>query len=246
MALAATSTDPNYNMQRARQAYYDKISDHDMAPAWEKLRQLIGSEPKTECAPAIWRFRDVKTLVLESAELISAQEGERRVLVLENPGLRGKSRITQTLFAGLQLIMPGETAAGHRHTASAIRFIVDGKGAHTSVEGERTYMSPGDFVLTPNWTAHDHGNTSDKPMIWLDVLDLPIINFFETMFAEHLDDVIQLVTRRDGDSMAFYGSGVLPDHPPATLKRRPVINYTYSPILPVLGALCRSADADKS
>ncbi len=245
MALAATSTDPNYNMQRARQAYYDKISDHDMAPAWEKLRQLIGSEPKTECAPAIWRFRDVKTLVLESAELISAQEAERRVLVLENPGLRGKSRITQTLFAGLQLIMPGETAAGHRHTASAIRFIVDGKGAHTSVEGERTYMSPGDFVLTPNWTAHDHGNTSDKPMIWLDVLDLPIINFFETMFAEHLDDGVQLASRRDGDSMAFYGSGVLPDRPPGTFKRSPVINYTYARIRPILERLRQAGDVDK-
>ncbi len=245
MALAATSTDPNYNMQRARQAYYDKISDHDMAPAWEKLRQLIGSEPKTECAPAIWRFRDVKTLVLESAELISAQEAERRVLVLENPGLRGKSRITQTLFAGLQLIMPGETAAGHRHTASAIRFIVDGKGAHTSVEGERTYMSPGDFVLTPNWTAHDHGNTSDKPMIWLDVLDLPIINFFETMFAEHLDDGVQLASRRDGDSMAFYGSGVLPDRPPGTFKRSPVINYTYARIRPILERLLQAGDVDK-
>ena len=245
MALAATSTDPNYNMQRARQAYYDKISDHDMAPAWEKLRQLIGSEPKTECAPAIWRFRDVKTLVLESAELISAQEAERRVLVLENPGLRGKSRITQTLFAGLQLIMPGETAAGHRHTASAIRFIVDGKGAHTSVEGERTYMSPGDFVLTPNWTAHDHGNTSDKPMIWLNVLDLPIINFFETMFAEHLDDGVQLASRRDGDSMAFYGSGVLPDRPPGTFKRSPVINYTYARIRPILERLRQAGDVDK-
>src|SRR5258708_7255678 len=245
MALAATSTDPNYNMQRARQAYYDKISDHDMAPAWEKLRQLIGSEPKTECAPAIWRFRDVKTLVLESAELISAQEAERRVLVLENPGLRGKSRITQTLFAGLQLIMPGETAAGHRHTASAIRFIVDGKGAHTSVEGERIYMSAGDFGLTPNWTAHDHGNTSDKPMIWLNVLDLPIINFFETMFAEHLDDGVQLASRRDGDSMAFYGSGVLPDRPPGTFKCSPVINYTYARIRPILERLRQAGDVDK-
>src|SRR5260221_14530357 len=103
--------------------------------------------------------------------------------------------------------MPGEVARANRHTAPAIRFILDGAGAYTAVEGERTFMSPGDFVLTPNWTAHDHGNTSDKPMIWLDVLDLPIINFFETMFAEHLDDAIQLVIRRAGDSGPFYGSG---------------------------------------
>jgi gentisate 1,2-dioxygenase len=245
MTLAAASTDPKRNIEGARQAYYDRISDHDMAPAWEKLRQLIGTEPRTECAPAIWRFRDVKPLVLESAELISAEEAERRVLVLENPGLRGKSRITQTLFAGMQLIMPGEIAAGHRHTASAIRFIVDGAGAYTSVEGERTYMSPGDFVLTPNWTAHDHGNTSDKPMIWLDVLDLPIVNFFEAMFAERLDGVVQSISRQDGDSMAFYGSGVLPDHLPGTLKRSPVINYAYGRIRPILERLRDAGELDK-
>ena len=116
------------------------------------------------------------------------------------PALRGQSRITHSLYAGLQLIMPGEVAPAHRHTASAIRFIIDGAGAYTSVEGERTYMSPGDFVLTANWASHDHGNTSDKPMIWLDVLDLPTINFFETMFSEHLDDETQPVGHADGDS----------------------------------------------
>jgi gentisate 1,2-dioxygenase len=245
MTSIAASAGLKPTLQTARQAYYDRISKHDLAPAWERLRQLVGSEPRTECVPAIWRFRDIKALVLESAELISAREAERRVLVLENPGLRGESRITQTLLAGLQLIMPGEIAAGHRHTASAIRFIVDGAGAYTSVEGERTYMSPGDFVLTPNWTAHDHGNTSDKPMIWLDVLDLPIVNFFETMFAEHLDDVIQPISHHDGDSMALYGSGVLPDHPPGTFKRSPVINYTYERIRPILERLHDAGELDK-
>ena len=145
MALAETSPDRTHNMQAARDAYYDRISKYDMAPLWEKLRQLVGNEPRTPCAPAIWRFKDVKPMVMESAELISAKEAERRVLVLENPALRGQSRITQSLYAGLQLIMPGEVATAHRHTASAIRFIVDGEGAYTSVEGERTYMSPRRF-----------------------------------------------------------------------------------------------------
>src|SRR6266481_7439210 len=211
MALVEDTADPKHNLQAARQAYYERISRYDMAPLWERLRELVGSEPKTQCAPAIWRFRDVKAMVMESAELISAKEAERRVLVLENPALRGQSRITQSLYAGLQLIMPGEVAPAHRHTASAIRFILDGAGAYTAVEGERTYMSPGDFVLTPNWAYHDHGNTSDKPMIWLDVLDLPTINFYETMFSEHLVEESQHVLSQDGDSAAFFASGVLPD-----------------------------------
>src|SRR5438105_2297768 len=119
------------------------------------------------------------------------------VLVLENPALRGKSRATNTLFAGLQLIMPGEIAPAHRHSASAIRFVLDGEGAYTAVEGEKTIMKPGDFVITANWAAHDHGNTSDKPMVWLDVLDLPTVNFFESMFAEHLDEEAQSTGRED-------------------------------------------------
>ena len=245
MALAAKPAGPKHNVQGARQAYYDRISKHDMAPLWEKLRELVGNEPKTQCAPAIWRFDDVRAMVLESADLISAKEAERRVLVLENPALRGQSRITQSLYAGLQLIMPGEAAGAHRHTASAIRFIIEGHGAYTAVEGERAYMSPGDFVLTPNWATHDHGNTSKEPMIWLDVLDLPTINFFETMFAEHLDEESQPVTHADGDSLAFYASGVLPDGSPAALNRSPVVNYSYAHPRPILERLKNSGAIDR-
>ncbi len=242
----ATAADPKHNMQTARQDYYDRISKHDMAPLWEKLRDLVVNEPKTQCAPAIWRFKDVQPMVMEAAELITAKEAERRVLVLENPGLRGQSRATHTLYAGLQLIMPGEIAPAHRHTASAIRFIIDGAGAYTSVEGERTYMSPGDFVLTTNWTAHDHGNTSDKPMIWLDVLDLPTINFFETMFAEHLADESQKVRHADGDSAAFFASGVLPDGAEAPRNRcSPVVNYTYARTRPILERMKKAGEIDK-
>ena len=237
--------DSKHNVAAARQAYYDRISEFNMAPLWEKLRQLVGNEPKTQCAPAIWRFKDVKAMVMESGDLISAREAERRVLVLENPALRGQSRITQSLYAGLQLIMPGEIAPAHRHTASAIRFVLDGAGAYTAVEGERTYMHPGDFVLTPNWAYHDHGNTSDRPMIWLDVLDLPTINFYETMFSEHLDEETQPVGHADGDSLAFFGSGVLPDGAPVTPGRSPVINYTYARTRPILERLTKAGQVDR-
>src|SRR5579871_2779924 len=228
MALVEDTADRKHNLLAARQAYYDRISKHDMAPLWERLRDLVANEPKTQCAPAIWRFRDVKAMVMESAELISAREAERRVLVLENPALRGQSRITQTLYAGLQLIMPGEIAPAHRHTASAIRFVLDGEGAYTQVEGEKTLMSRGDFVITPHWTAHDHGNTSSQPMIWLDVLDVPTVNFFETGFSEHLGADTQNTAREHLDSLDRFGSGVLPDGTDVSLNRSPIINYPYA------------------
>ncbi|HXW24188.1 MAG TPA: gentisate 1,2-dioxygenase [Xanthobacteraceae bacterium] len=236
---------PKDNVEAIRRAYYDRIAVYDMAPLWEVMKNLVINEPRSKCAPAIWHYKDVRPLIAEAGELITAKEAERRVLVLENPALRGQSRATSTLFAGLQLIMPGEIAPAHRHTASAIRFVLDGEGAYTAVEGEKTVMKPGDFVITANWAAHDHGNTSDKPMVWLDVLDLPTVNFFETMFAEHLDEEAQSTGREDGDSMARYGSGVLPDGAVASTRQTPIINYPYARTRPILERLKRAGEIDK-
>src|SRR3978361_36734 len=124
----------------ARAAYYDRISKLDMAPLWVVLKDIIPEQPKTVCAPAIWHYKDVRPYVSEAGSIISAQEASRRVLVLENPLLRGKSRITQSLYAGLQLILPGEIAPPHRHAASAIRFILDGEGAYTHVDGAKPIL----------------------------------------------------------------------------------------------------------
>ena len=122
--------------------------------------------------PAIWKYEDVRADVMASGALISAEEAVRRVLILENPGLPGQASITQSLYAGLQLILPGEIAPSHRHTQSALRFIVEGRGAYTAVNGERTTMRPGDFIITPSWTWHDHGNADSadggEPVVWLD------------------------------------------------------------------------------
>jgi gentisate 1,2-dioxygenase len=107
------------------------------------------------------------------------------VLALENPGLRGRHLVTDALYAGLQLIMPGELARTHRHTAAALRFVIEGAGAYTAVAGERAYMAPGDFIVTPSWAWHEHRNEGDAPMVWLDVLDVPLVRFFGAGFSEH-------------------------------------------------------------
>ena len=140
-----------HNVQAARAAYYDKISKFHMAPLWEVLKDLVTPEPKTQVQPAAWKFSDVKRLMLEAGDVIGTEEAERRVLVLENPGMPGKSRVTNSLFAGIQLILPGEIADVHRHSASAIRFVLEGEGAYTAVEGEKTMMKHGDFIITANW-----------------------------------------------------------------------------------------------
>ena len=178
--------------------------------------------------PHLWHYDALKPDLMEACELITAKEAERRVLVLENPALPGESRITKSLFGGLQIILPGEIAAPHRHTQAALRFVLEGEGAYTSVDGERTFMRPGDFVITPRWTWHDHGNVGKGPMVWLDGLDMHMIKLFEASFREGSgSDAAGEVTRPEGDSEARYGGNLLPVDDSYSRPTSPMFNYRY-------------------
>lgn len=227
-----------------RQAFYDKIAPANLAPLWEQLHSLVTPAPVPKCLPTVWRYRDVRPYLMQSGSLITAQEATRRVLMLMNPGLGGQASITGSLFAGLQLIMPGEVAPAHRHTQSALRFIIEGHGAYTAVDGERTLMEPGDFVITPSWTWHDHGNDTAEPMVWLDGLDIQIVNLLNASFAEGYPDDTQPVARPEGDSFARYGNNLLPvDWKPA-VKTSPVFNYPYARTREALEALTKNGPPD--
>lgn len=167
-----------------RKQFYSRLKTKSAAPLWEVLSDIVRKDPRTAVQAALWRYDEMRPFIEEAGRIITAEEAERRVLILENPGLPRMSRITQSLYAGLQLILPGETAHSHRHSASALRFILEGTGAYTSVDGERLTMKPGDFILTPFWSFHDHGNPGQEPVVWLDGLDIPIVNMFDTSFFE--------------------------------------------------------------
>jgi len=228
-----------------RQAFYDRLGPENLAPLWERLHALVTRAPTSPAKPYHWNYDDVvRPFMMESGGLITAKEAERRVLILENPGLEGQSRITNSLFAGLQMILPGEVAPAHRHTPSALRFIVEGHGAYTAVEGERTIMEPGDFVITPPWTWHDHGNESDQAMVWLDGLDVPMIKMLDASFAEPSNADSQTISRPVGDSPARYGSNMVPvDWKPET-KSSPIFNYPYTRSRETLHTLSRNGDPD--
>ena len=170
----------------ARLSFYESLKPRHLAPLWEVLRKLVTPQPATPAEAALWRYDDVRPFLIQAGELISAQEAERRVLILENPSMPGQSRITRTLYAGLQLILPGEIAPCHRHSPCALRFVMEGEGAFTAVEGRRAYMHRWDLILTPSWTWHDHGNETAQPMIWLDGLDIPLVTGLDAVFAEPL------------------------------------------------------------
>src|SRR5258705_7092343 len=202
-------------------------------------------EPKPNIVPAFWKYDSVRALLMEAGRLLTVQEAERRVLVLENPGIRGASQITQSLYAGLQIILPGEVAPSHRHTASALRRIVEGDGGgYTAVDGERTSMQVGDFILTPSWTFHDHGNPGSSPVIWMDVLDVPIVNLLDSSFLEHHPQETQPVARPEGDARVRYGANMLPlEYEPTSLSA-PVFTYPYSRSRETLEQLYRNGPID--
>ena len=228
-----------------RQQLYRDMDPHHLTPLWEVLHALVPPQPATPCVPALWKYEDVRPLLLRAGEAISAEEAVRRVLILENPALRGQSAVTQSLYAGLQLILPGEVAPSHRHTQSALRFIVEGSGAWTAVDGERSTMHPGDFILTPSWTFHDHGSEADGPVVWLDGLDMPVGRFFDAGFAQNNTDRSQLVTRPEGTSFARYGHNMVPvRYEPPYGASSPIFSYPYERSREALEQLERHAPID--
>jgi len=215
-----------------------------LKPLWLVLSDAFTAEPHTEIVPHNWKWSDVRPRILEAGQRISAEEAERRVLMYLNPGLEGRPGATQTLFSGIQLIMPGEIAPTHRHVPSALRVIVEGNGAYTTVSGEKTLMRPGDFVTTPNWAWHDHGNETNEPMLWLDGLDMPFVLALNAMFYEELGDgyQIQPVTRELDDSQGRYNKGFRPHRDSFAGNYSPILNYRYDDVRETLELLARSAE----
>lgn len=193
-------------------------------PLWERVG---GTQPGSAAVPTIWRYGELRRQLLRAVDLITARDAERRVLMLENPGLPGTGYITNSLYAGLQVIMPGEIAPSHRHTPNALRFIIEGEGAYTTVGGERIAMRPGDFVVTPGWSWHDHGHTGRGPVIWLDALDSPFGQFFGATFRENYPDDTHPVTRTGHDSAARYGAGLMPVEYRQEGSASPLLVYPY-------------------
>ena len=135
MSTLPAPTSPAETLERL--AFYERIDQKHMTPLWTSFAKLVTPEPIDGSQPAAWSFADIRAAMIEAGGLITAKEAERRVLILENPRLRGQSRITTDLCAGVQLVLPGEVAPAHRHTQSALRFVLEGDGAHTAVNGER-------------------------------------------------------------------------------------------------------------
>ncbi|KAK7531941.1 gentisate 1,2-dioxygenase [Phyllosticta citribraziliensis] len=178
------------------------------APLWEQMAAMNPRAPNPSSVPHVWRYAAVRPQLLEAGRVVPEEKAERRVLMFVNPGSKWPPHTTDTLYAGLQLVNPGEVAAAHRHVAVATRFVIEtpdapspsleigaaeGEGkddaepqtAFTAIQRRRIPMARHDLIVTPRWTWHDHGNRGASPVIWLDGLDIPVFHRVPVHFVEH-------------------------------------------------------------
>jgi gentisate 1,2-dioxygenase len=191
--------------------YRQSLEAANLLPLWPSLRNLLPEgKPIRRTAPTLWRYAEIRPLLLRAGELTPIEKAERRVLVLANPGLGLDSiRATPTIYLGMQLILPGEKAPNHRHSPSAVRFVVEGQGGYTVVEGEKLPMERGDLILTPPQLWHEHGHDGTEPVIWLDALDLPLIYDMETSYRT--DGTWETPANRlDASQTRYRRAGLLP------------------------------------
>lgn len=211
-------------------ALHERMSGWSLAGHWQLRRPLAPLEPQ------LWSWQAISTCLTESGEVVKLGENSfRRTVQLINPVLREEKATTRTIQVSVQLVKPGEVAECHRHTAAALRFVIMGQGAYTAVEGERFYMAPGDLVLTPNWTWHDHLNETDEPIVWLDVLDGHLARYLDASFIELHPAPSQPITKTDGISR--WGLGLTRPHHAAVRNEALPFNYKWQDTLTALEAL---------
>jgi gentisate 1,2-dioxygenase len=226
--------------------FYDRIAARHVLPLWVNTKNFVPWEPAPSYEPALWNYREMRELLLEAGGIVTPEEASRRVLVLQNPALDGYQGTTRALYACLQLILPGEAAPEHRHTQSALRLILEGDGAFTTVEGERIPMARGDFIVTPSMCWHGYRHEGSEPMIWLDGLDNGLMQILDTTFFEpgRPDGVANAAPRPDGDNEARWGAAMRPFGAAPARPTSPLVRYAYAETRAALSRIAAAGGVD--
>ena len=225
--------------------YSQALESLALGPLWTALHQLLPGERTTRAVPHAWSWHAIRPLLHEAARLVPIEQAERRVLVLENPGLTSTYAITATLYAGLQIILPGEAAPSHHHTPAALRFVVEGRGAYTTVEGVKCAMEPGDLIITPPMRWHDHGHEGTEPVVWLDGLDIPIVRSFDASWSSRMRPAQPPTTATDSSQDELTAAGLVPRRSRYEDTDYPQVRWPWSTVRPALAAMTASASSDQ-
>ena len=220
--------------------YRAALAAQNLVPLWPSLRSVLPpGKPTPRTQPVSWSYAALRPLLMRAGELTPIEKAERRVLVLANPG-HGleKMQASSSIYLGMQLLLPGEWAPAHRHTPNAVRMIVEGEGAYTTVDGEKCPMRCGDLILTPTGLWHEHGHDGEAPVVWLDVLDLPLVHYLEASYVT--EGEAQIVGREAGER-AYLCGGVAPAPMFARSDERfPMLRYPWTGVRATLLALAAS------
>ncbi len=217
------------------------LAARDLKALWSIQTQLMPNVPLPATQPWLWKWDTIYPLAKRAGEIITIERGgDRRVLAFANPGLGGLPFTSSTLWGAIQYLGPNESAPAHRHTPSAIRFVMVGSGVYTTVNGDACDMEPGDLILTPNWNWHDHNNHGDEPMVWFDGLDLPLVTTLESIFFENHPQDVQDVEGNNLSERLFTGAGLAGaglESPPA---HSPLLRYRWAETDKMLESLHRA------
>jgi len=208
--------------------YREALKAQNLVPLWPNLRAVLPpGVPRPRTRATHWSYEALRPLLLQAGELTPIEKAERRVLVLANPGHGlDNMQASAAMYLGMQLLLPGERAPAHRHTPNAVRMVVEGEGAWSLVDGERCPMARGDLILTPTGLWHEHGHDGDAPVVWLDVLDLPLVYYMEASY--HVDGPRQATLPGRGDR-AYARGGVVPTQVfQRSDKRYPMLRYPWA------------------
>ena len=211
--------------------YYNELNKYKAGPLWTVANKIEPWQPKSESVPVVWRYNDLREHVLRSLELVTPEKAGRRVVYLNNPGRQDVHAAVGWIYAGLQVMNPGEKAMAHRHSASAIRFIMEGEGAYTVVDGHKMTLGRNDFVLTPNGTWHEHAvEETGTTCIWQDGLDIPLVNSLEANFYEVHPDLSEPVAYPVDDMTKTWGNpGLTPAGGDWDKGYSPMFKYEWEP-----------------
>lgn len=217
----------------ALEALYRGFEGECLVPLWTEIGDLMPPQPRSKAAPHLWRWRNLVALADRAGHLVPlGRGGERRAIALANPSLGGRPYATPTLWAAIQYLMPGEDAPEHRHSQHAFRFVVEGEGVWTVVNGDAVRMARGDFLPQAGWNWHAHRNASQAPMAWLDGLDIPFAYYTESQFFESGRDTLDAAERatpeRSRSERLWAYPGLRPASQAEPLASTPLLAYRWA------------------
>ena len=226
--------------------YLDQLTAQNAKPLWPNMRNILPyGRPDTQTRPHVWRYKELRSLLLQAGELTPIEKAERRVLMLCNPGLDPLPFATASIFFGLQLILPGENAPNHKHSPTAVRLIIEGEGGFTTIEGQCCPMEKGDVILTPAGLWHEHEHRGKGPVVWLDALDAPLVVRLEASYCT--EGTVQSATNRpDASQTRFRRSGLVPYEALGRAPRDyPLLRYPWAEVRDALEVIAGEAGHDE-